>query len=57
MALKVVTDDKRKDECCELASLEIDAETEFWGRKMFLGISTCEKGGSSIGQKEKLMRL
>lgn len=25
--------------------------------KMFLGISTCEKGGSSIGQKEKLMRL
>ena len=27
------------------------------GDKMFLGINTCEKGGSSIGQKKKLMRL
>lgn len=56
MALKVVTDDKWKDECCKLASLEIDAETEFGGRDVFRDQYLWERG-SSNGQKKKLMRL
>ena len=52
MALKVVTDDKWKDECCKLTSLEIDAETEFGRQDVLRDQYLWERGRQYWAERE-----